>query len=202
MSSPAMLGKGGRSGLTRRVDKHNGRAVARAVLVEILCFEQQNQPSAGAARPIHKSRVSCDSLSRILLGDITISPWIGPQRVIGLCKWSRLNSCFDLGWPLWRVKKIEKNGLSQLLGRGNIPDRQTNGQTDGQRMETLIRGGLCNLRFLQVNVCPLGVSSAGPSGLMIGQGVPILWVWPQLRQIVPNRFRTCSEQTQNGLRDF
>ncbi len=31
-----------------------------------------------------------------------------------------LNSCFIFGRPLWHVKKIEKNGLSQLLGRGII----------------------------------------------------------------------------------
>jgi hypothetical protein len=40
MSSPAMLGKGGRSGLARRADKCNRRAVAWAVLVDILRFEQ------------------------------------------------------------------------------------------------------------------------------------------------------------------
>jgi hypothetical protein len=33
-----MLGKGGRSELTRRVDKHEGRAVPRSVLVEMLPF--------------------------------------------------------------------------------------------------------------------------------------------------------------------
>ncbi len=65
-----MLGKGGRSKLTRRVDKRNGRAVVRSVLVEMLRFEQQDQCSAGAARPIGKSRASNDSPGRILLGDI------------------------------------------------------------------------------------------------------------------------------------
>jgi hypothetical protein len=70
----AMLGKGGRSGLTWRVNKRDGSAVARAVLVEILRFEQQDRPSAGAARTIRESRVSRHSLSRILLGDIMISP--------------------------------------------------------------------------------------------------------------------------------
>jgi hypothetical protein len=68
-SSSAMLGKGGRSELTRRADKCNGRAVARAVLVEMLHFEQRDQHSAGAACPIGKSRVSRDSPGMILLGD-------------------------------------------------------------------------------------------------------------------------------------
>jgi hypothetical protein len=91
-SPPVMLDKGGRSGVMRRADNRNGRAVAQAMLVEILHFEQQDQHSAGAAHPIRKSRVSRNSLSRILLGDITISSWIGPQRAIGLGKWSRLKS--------------------------------------------------------------------------------------------------------------
>jgi hypothetical protein len=74
MSSPTMLGKGGRSELTRRADKCNRRAVAQSVLVEMLRFEQWDQRSASYTGPIGKSRVSCNSPGRILLGDISGSP--------------------------------------------------------------------------------------------------------------------------------
>ncbi len=67
-------------------------------------FKQRDQCSTSAACPNRKSRVSGNSPSRIPLEDITISFWIRPQRAIGCCEWSRLNSCPDCGWPLWRVK--------------------------------------------------------------------------------------------------
>jgi hypothetical protein len=38
MSSPVMLGKGGRSELTGSADKRDGRAVAQSVLVKMLHF--------------------------------------------------------------------------------------------------------------------------------------------------------------------
>jgi hypothetical protein len=59
MSSLAMLGKGGRLGLTRRVDNPDGRAVARAVLVEILRFEQRDHlapaPHVQSAKVGHRA---------------------------------------------------------------------------------------------------------------------------------------------------
>ncbi len=70
MSSPTMLGKGGRLELTQRADKHDGRAVAQSVLVEMLRFERRDQHSTSYTGPIGKSRVSRDSPARILLGDI------------------------------------------------------------------------------------------------------------------------------------
>ncbi len=113
-SSPATLGKGGRSELMQRVDKRNRRAVAGSVLAEMLHFEQRDWRSAGTARQIHKSRASRNSPGRMLLEDISGSPWFRPQRAIGLRKWLMLNSCFDVCRTLWRVKKIEKKpGLSQ-----------------------------------------------------------------------------------------
>ncbi len=69
-----MLGKGGSSELTRRADKRDGREVARSVLVEILHFLRQDRRSAGYTGPIRESRVSHDSLGRILLGDVLDSP--------------------------------------------------------------------------------------------------------------------------------
>ncbi len=75
ITPPPMLGKGGRSELMRRADKRDSRrAVAQSMLVKILRFEQRDWPSTGAACPIRESRVSHHSLSRILLGDIMISP--------------------------------------------------------------------------------------------------------------------------------
>jgi hypothetical protein len=115
-SSPAMLGKGSRSELTWRVDKRHGRAVARAELVEMLHFEQWGRHSAGVARPISKSWVSRNSLSRILLADLSISPWFGPQQAIGCCEWLRLNSRFNCGRPLWHVEKNwKKTGCPSCL---------------------------------------------------------------------------------------
>ncbi len=116
-SSPPMLGKGGRSELTRRADKRDGRAVVRAVLVEILRFEQRDWRSAGATHQIRKNWVSCNSLSRILLGDTSGSPWFGPQQAMGLDEWLMLNSYFDFGRSLWHLKNNwKKPSLSQLLG--------------------------------------------------------------------------------------
>ncbi len=115
-----MVDKRGRLELTRRLDKHNRRAVTQSMLVELLHFEQWNWCSIGTAHQIGKSRVSCNSPGRVLLlRDILGFPWFGPQQAIGHCEWPKVNSCFDCGRPLRCVKKIKKKWLSQLLARGN-----------------------------------------------------------------------------------
>jgi hypothetical protein len=66
----------------------------------MLFFLQRDSPSAGCTRQTPPNRVSADSPSRILPGDIMVSLRFSPPEKLQRCEWSGRNSRIYFGRSL------------------------------------------------------------------------------------------------------
>jgi hypothetical protein len=88
---PAMLGTWGSSELTGTADKRDGSDRA-AGADKMQFFLQRDSHSVGCTRQMPPNRVSADSPSRILPGDVLVSLRIPPPKKLERCKWPGGNS--------------------------------------------------------------------------------------------------------------